>query len=193
MTTLPAAFTINENEMIEFASQKLAVVQQQMSASYSRKWLEAMACDCLQEGLIETLKLIEAADDGDEIADAALRRVYAEMSDRGEEPPATLKAYGIRAVLHGPVRRGRGAHTWFDHWRRDIGIAVLVFLVSEHFGLSSTRNREQRRAGQLSGSSVVSAAFGRRRTNISEKTIENIWGRLRRPVIAFVINNIAGR
>jgi hypothetical protein len=108
------------------------------------------------------------------------------MSDIGEVP-ATLKAYGIKAVLRGPVARAAGRSTWFDNWRRDIGIACLVYLAKERFGLRPTRNREQRRRRQPSACSIVAAALGRRHVNVAEKRVENIWAGLRGQVAAFVI------
>ena len=180
----------DEAAMVAEVTNWIGVVEDKMRAGASRGWLEPMLCDFLRRGLIETLRVIEAADAGDEIADAALRRVYAEMSDVGDVP-ATLKAYGIKAVLRGPVTRSAGRSTWYDNWRRDIGIAVLVYLAKERFGLSPTRNREQRRKQQPSGSSVVALALGKRHINVADKTVENIWGGLRGAVTAFALSSLA--
>jgi hypothetical protein len=185
MTQLPATL-LDEDQAINFVGQQVSVIEKRMTAEYSREWLEAMLRWQLQQGLIETLQVIQWADDGDELADSALRRVYAEMRDRGEEPPATLKAYGIKAVLRGPVTRRAGRNMWFDNWRRDIGISLLVYLTSQRFGLRPTRNREQRRRQQPSACSIVSTALGRGHFNIAEKRVENIWGRLRGHVAAFL-------
>ena len=185
MTHLPATLLDDENQAIEIMSREVAKIERSMTADYSRTWLEEMLCDHLRRGLIETLQVIGWADDGDEIADAALRRVYAETCDRGEEPPVTLKAYGIKAVMRGPVLRGRGRNMWFDNWRRDVGIAVLVFLTRRGLGLAPTRNREQRRRQQPSACSIVAAALGRARINVTEKRVENIWGKLQADVIAY--------
>jgi hypothetical protein len=176
--------TLTEAEATKVVYEMLELVQQKLTES-PRAWLETTLRDYLQRGLIETLRVVEAANDGDEIADAALRRVFAEMLDRGEEPPATLKAYGIRGAVRGPVTRKRG-NAWYDNWRRDIGIAVLVFLTMQHFGLRPTRNREQRRRRQPSASSVVHAALGRGQINVAEKTVENIWARLQGHIGAFI-------
>jgi hypothetical protein len=184
MTNLP--MLADEPAMVAAVNDWIAVVEQKMTATASREWLEATLRDFLHQGLIETLKVIESAEAGDEIAHAALCRVCAEMLDRGEIPPAALRVYAEKALLSGPVTRsaGRSEH---DNWRRDIGIACLVYLAMKRFGLRPTRNREQRRRQQSSASSVVALALGRRRINITEKRVENIWGGLRGQVAAFVI------
>jgi hypothetical protein len=174
--TLPA--TIDEAEAIDNVVGWLEMVREKMTAAYSREWLAEALCDLLRRDAIEVSKIVEAADNGDAVADAALRKVYAEKRDRDETPSVTLRAYGIKAIQRGPVKRKRGRATWHDNWRRDIGIAVLVFLTIRRFGLLPTRNREQRRREQASACSVVSAALGRHHINVDEKRIENIWGRL---------------
>lgn len=187
MTHLPATLLDDENQAIEIMSCEVAKIERSMTADYSRAFLEGILRWQLQQGLVDMLQVIEWADvKHDEIADAALRRVYAETCDRGEEPPATLKAYGIKAVLRGPVQRGRGRNMWFDNWRRDIGIAVLVFLTRRgFFGLATTRNRESRHRQQPSACSIVAAALGRAHINVTEKRVENIWGKLGPYVIAY--------
>jgi hypothetical protein len=163
----------DEKAMIAAVHKGVVAVREKMAAGASREWLETTLRQFLHQGLIERLKVIEAADAGDEIADAALRQVFAEMLDAGIEPPATLKAYGIRAALRGPVRRGQGRSA-FDNWKRDIGIAVMVFLTMKQFGLSPTRNREQRRRRRPSACSIVAAALGQARISVDEKTVEGI-------------------
>jgi hypothetical protein len=171
---LPA--TLIEAEMVDAVSQWVLVVQDRLTAS-PREQLEAACRDYLQLGLTELLQVIEAADNGDEIADAALCCIYKEMRDARLEP--SLEAYAIKALERGPVTRKPGRATWFDNWRRDIGIAVLVFLTVYRFNLWPTRNREQRRRCQPSASSVVKAALDQvLHINITEGRVENIWGRL---------------
>jgi hypothetical protein len=183
MTQLPA--TVDETAMVAAVTDWITVVEHMMTTTASREWLEATLREFLRQGLIETLKVIESAEAGDEIAHAALCRVCAEMLDQGEMPPAALRAYGERALVRGPVTRsaGRSEH---DNWRRDIGIACLVYLAKERFGLSPTRNREQRRRQQPSASSVVALALGRHRINVAEKRVENISAALGGQVAAFV-------
>ena len=184
MTDLPAL--VDETAIVAAVTGWVGIVEQKMTAAASREWLEATLRDFLRQGLIETLRVVEAAEAGDEIAHAALCRVCAEMLDQGEMPPAALRAYGEKALLRGLVTRsaGRSGH---DNWQRDIGIACLVYLAKESFGLSPTRNREQRRRRQPSACSVVALALGRRHINVAEKRVENIWSGLRGQVAAFAI------
>jgi hypothetical protein len=182
--TLPA-ISFDEAAAIDTVDKWIGEIHEKMTARFSREWLEAALRDHLQQGLIEALQVIEWADRGDPIADAALRRVDAEMRERNDETSPTIKAYGIKAAIRGPVTRGRG-HYWFDDWRRNIGIAVLVHLTKEQFGLHATRNREQKRRRQASASSVVAAALGRHRVNIGESAVANISVRLQGQVLAYV-------
>jgi hypothetical protein len=187
MTNLPAL--LNEAEMIAAVSDEwVKTIQPKMAAGYSREYLEAALCDMLRREVVDELQVIKDADSGDEIADAALRLVYAEICDRGEKPSVTLQAYGIKAVLRGPVARGRG-QAWFNNWRRNIGIAVLVYMTHRRFGLTPTRNREQRRQRRPSACSVVAAALGRHRMNLSESAVQNIWGGLQGQIAVFLLNN----
>ena len=187
------ATAISEKAAVDIVAGWVEVIQDKMTAAASREWLKSMLCERLRRAQIDirngfdvTLDVVAAADNGDEIADAALRRVYAEMTEYNIEPSATLKAYAVKAMRRGPVTRGPGRNAWFDNWRRDIGIAVLVYLGREYFGLHATRNREQRRRGEPSICSTVAAAMGRvAHVNISEKRAENIWAELRAQVESF--------
>jgi hypothetical protein len=181
--TLPATFS--EAEMIDTVDIWIGEIQESMTAQYSREWLEAKLRDHLQGGLTDMLWVVEAADRGDVIADAALRRVYAEMRNRHETPPVILEGYIIKTLARGAVTRGRGQF-WFDDWRRNIGIAALVFMTAREFGLHPTRNRAQTRRRQASACSVVAAALWRRNVYVKEGTVENIWAKLQNEVSAYV-------
>lgn len=180
---LPAL--VDEEKAVAAVSQWVALVEDKMTAHASRAWLETTLRELLlRDELINRLKVIEAADAGDEIADAALGHVFHSMMDRGETPPASMIAYEARARLRGPVKRSAGRNQ-YDNWRRDIGIACLVYMTAERFGLRPTRNREQRRRGQPSASSVVAAALGRVHINVAEKRVENIWAGLAGQIFAY--------
>jgi hypothetical protein len=187
MTNLPA--TLDEEEAIAAVAGWVDVVREKMSAEASRECLEGLACEYLRHGWSETIKVIDAAKDGDEIAHAALVRVFAEMLDRGEMPPAALRAYGELAAVRGPVKRSAGRNSWADNWRRDAGIAVLAYFAKEKFKLRPTRNRESKKRNRKpSACSVVAAALGRARIiTITERRVENIWAGLAGQVAAFVV------
>lgn len=180
---LPATFA--EAEMVDAVSQLVLKVEEKLTAS-PREWLEAGCRDYLQLGLTEMLQVIKDADNGDEIADAALCRVYREMRDARLEPSVTLEAYAIKALERGPVKRKAGRNTWFDNWRRDFGIAVLVFLTVCQFNLRPTRKDRQHGRDRLTACRIVSRALGTLPINVTEGTVENIWGRLNGHIGRFI-------
>jgi hypothetical protein len=187
MMNLPATFA--EEEAIAAVAGWTDVVREKMSAEASREWLQATLQEYLRQGWDQTVRVIEAAEEGDEIAHAALMGVYRETLDRHEMPGATILAYGLRA--REPVRRAAGRNTWFDNWRRDIGIAVLVYFTKESFKLRPTRKRESKKPKQNrkpSACSVVADALSRARIiTITEGRVENIWAGLAGQVAAFVV------
>jgi hypothetical protein len=90
-----------------------------------------------------------------------------------------------RARARGPLKRKRGQHAWWENWRRDIGIACVVYLAHIQLGLNPTRNRESRRARRPSACSIVAEALRRTGTDISESRVQNIWAGLSGEIIAF--------
>jgi hypothetical protein len=159
----------------------IAMLRSSMEKEHGRDWLETKLREGLREGrLTLTIKAVDAAEQGDEIADAALRSVYAEMAggtlqDRG---PGHLQvwAYGQRAVLRPPHRRPRG-HRWHDHWMRNILTCILVDLACREFGVQASRNRAARRANRKpSGVSLVVAALARNKIHLDEGSVQqNLW------------------
>jgi hypothetical protein len=137
------------------------------------------------------IKAVEAAEAGDEIADAALREVGSELIERptGRPGDGQIVAYLQRAVRRAPAKRRRGRQ-WADRWVRDMGICTLIHLACVEFGVAPTRNRESRRAGRNpSGCSLVTAGLARNRVFLDEKSVQNhIWlglpGELVRQAIA---------
>src|SRR5262245_16029539 len=132
LPTLVPTPGLTKQQMISRASAWVAQVKGTMEKKYSREWLETRLRQGLREGALTlTIKAIEAAEAGDEVADAALRLVFAEMA--GVMPaqcePGHLQvwAYGQRAVLRPPHRRPRGQR-WYDDWIRNLEICFLVGL-----------------------------------------------------------------
>jgi hypothetical protein len=168
----------------------LETVRDKMTAQASREWLESGLRDLLLHNLIDRMKIVAAADAGDEIADAALGYVFHSMMDRGETPPACMIAYEARARARGPLKRKAGSHTWDEDWRRNIGIAALVHAASVRLGLNLTRNRESRRARRPSACSVVSEALRRSGVaDVSESRVQVIWTGLAGSLYAWVLAN----
>ena len=159
----------------------VAMVKSKLARQYSRERLEELLLQELRAGALTiTIKAVEAAEAGDEIADAALRRVYAEMAGgaNAERGPGHLQlwAYGQRAVLRPPNTRPRGPQ-WYDHWIRNLGICFLVGLACREFGVQPTRNRSARRTNRTpSGISLVVAALARNKIHLDEGSVQqNIW------------------
>jgi hypothetical protein len=169
------------DERVGRVSDWIATLGHRMGKDFSREWLETELRKGLREGrLTLTVKAVEAADKGDELADAALRELYAEMAGGVvlERGPGHLQvwAYGQRAVLRAPHTRPRGRR-WYDHWARDIQICVLVQLACRAFGVRPSRNRAARRAdSEPSGISLVVAALAQHRIHLDEGSVqENLW------------------
>jgi len=191
--TLPLV-VFEEQRAINRVAIWVSMVKHVLDGEWSRERLETLLRQELRAGALAiTIKAIEAADNGDEIADAALRIVYAEMAGGAltERGPGHLQiwAYGQRAVLRPPHTRPRG-HRWYDDWYRNLGICILVGLACREFGLLPTRNREARRANSKpSGISLVVAGLARNKIHLDEGSVQqNIWfglcGTLARHVIA---------
>jgi hypothetical protein len=146
----------------------------------SREWLETELRKGLREGrLALTIHAVEAADKGDEIADAALRTVLAEMADGmlPKQGPGhlQLRAYEQRALLRAPHKRPQG-HRWHDDWMRNIQICMLIDLACREFGVLASRNRASRRANRTaSGISLVVAALARNGIHLNEGSVQNLW------------------
>jgi hypothetical protein len=173
-----SAATFDEAQAVEVATDWVDVVRGKLSKRASREWLVTTLGDYLRRGLIETLKVVEEAEKkGDELSDFVLRLTFSQMSDAGEwqNMPVQLKAYGERAALRPPVKRKPGRATWYDNWLRNIGIATMVHMACEQFGLEPTRSQESRRARRPSGCSVIKAALERKGIHLAEGTVQNIW------------------
>jgi hypothetical protein len=183
MTDLPTP--ADEAAMVAKAREWVEIIDDKLAPENARDWLFDALCDRLRRGMVDVQVVVDAADAGDDIADAALRHVDAEMRDNHVEAPVTLQAYAIKAAKRGAVKRSRGRR-WHRNFRRDIGIAILVLFVMLQFGLNPTRNREQRRRCRPSAASVAAAALGPRHGNPTEMTVANIWLRRQRDIALYL-------
>jgi hypothetical protein len=188
MTNLPTVF--NEAAAIDLVSTWVEIVKEKLTAESSRQFLEAGLVYLLRRDAVDELQIIKDADAGDEIADAALCKVYEQKVNHREEATIHLTSYVLKTLRRrGPMQRGRGG-VWYDGWRRKYSILCLVFLTVRRFNLAPTRNREQRRRKQPSASSIVAAALGRHRINVTEKTVENLWGALQGHIGVYILNQL---
>jgi hypothetical protein len=139
----------------------------------------------LRAGLLPlAIKAVEAATkENDDLADAALRDVGAElltdlMQKRDlEQGHLQVIAY-YQSIQHRPLlKRKPGRYGRYDHWRRDFAICITVRLACMEFNVPPTRSRESRRANRApSGCSLVTSALGLTKMHLDEKTVqEKIW------------------
>jgi hypothetical protein len=189
LTALPAI-----EQMITDMAVVVKTIFPTMDKKYSPERLEELLRRGLREGVLTlTIKAVEAAEKNeDEIADAALRQVGAEMMGGRiveGEGGVQIWAYYQRAGLRSPLTRPRGKR-WYNTYIRDLEICFLIVLASTLFGLSPTRNREARRADRNpSGISLITAALARNGLHLEEDTVQrDIWhgvrGELARLAIA---------
>ena len=126
MTSVPELLTyplmpVDVPRAIDRIADWVSDKKHQLVKQFSLEWLETELRKGLREGrLTLTIMAIHAAEKhDDEIADAALRAVYAEMvgGTLPQRGPGHLQlaAYGQRAVLQAPLKRGRGQR-WHDNW-----------------------------------------------------------------------------
>jgi hypothetical protein len=167
MTTLPATIDFMQYE-VECA---VELVEQKLRDRTANERFKTKLREELRKGFADRVAVIESAERGDEIADAALWAEYQELADTNIPVPATLTSYILRAARRKPHRK-RGSHKWWTNVQRDIGILALVALTSERFNLAPTRNSTSE--GPC-GASLVAIALKRRGFKISEKRIANIW------------------
>ncbi|MBA4033803.1 MAG: hypothetical protein C0480_04240 [Bradyrhizobium sp.] len=179
------------SEINAAADLMVTLFEERMTADYSRETLKRMLCDHLQRGLVEMLTAIRWADEGDDVAHEALMDVWAETVNLHQRPALVLEAYVVKIAKLGPVTRKRG-HLWRDNWTRNLGIATMVFVLAQQFGINRTRNRAQRRQGEPSASGVVAVALGRRHINVAESTVANISTKLNAAVDAEVMARCLG-
>jgi hypothetical protein len=181
MTLLPTL--LDEDRAIDLVAVQISMVRHRLEKEYSVEWLETALRKGLREGRLPlTNYAVEAANAGDEIADAALRTVFADMVAAGGRLPEQesgylqVWAYGQRAVLRASHTRPRG-HRWHDNWMRDIQICMLIVWACREFGVRPSRNRDDRRANRTpSGISLVVAALARNNIHLNEASVqENIW------------------
>lgn len=153
--TAPA---ISEKQMIKETGAMVERVVGFMTGEFGRKALREGFKQMILTGAIPTMKVIEAARDGHEDADLALREMIIEMINRHEELPTELAAYNIEALMRAPAAYP-GGRNLANTWTRDIGIAILVEIVAARWDLPLSRNPA---SNKPCAASVVTAALGSR-------------------------------
>jgi hypothetical protein len=180
-------------ELVEIVySEGVQQISAKMDAEFSQIWLERTLEDYLRQGLIPTLQVIEDARKGDEIADRVLRRVGAQMLDAGQgelDRNGALRSYCEEALVRNPITRGPGRAAWYENWRRDIGVACLVFFAVERLSgldLKPTR-RPNVPTSKPSAAFIVSKALERAGIKIGEGRVNNIWTGLKGELLKYAL------
>jgi hypothetical protein len=163
--------TLLEAEAVEVICHWIGRVRDKLDSEAGHLLMRASIVEKLKAGAVPRMKVIEAAEAGCEDADLALRELAAELISRHEEMPTELAAFVQRALVQPPVSNPRG-RDFVDFWVRDIGIAVLVAMTMERWGLPKSRGRLTR--NRLSASYLVACALGRRGIMLGERRVEKI-------------------
>jgi hypothetical protein len=160
-----------------------------MQNTEERRWLQADLEAGLLEGHLDlAVYAVRLAEAGDEICDAALRKVGAELSELllqrqylAAPGYPQIVTYTTRVLLNTEHKRPRG-RPWHGNLVRDIRICLCIDQICRELGVRPTRNRTERRADRAgadrapSGCSIVWAAVCGP-YNITETHVqENIWG-----------------
>jgi hypothetical protein len=135
---------INEEEAITRIFQQIELLEEKMVTEASRKFFVDTLANRFRGNLTDRMKVIEDADKGDPIADAALIHLFDDMMDRREEPPACLISYIARAHRRGPLKRGKGRDVW-DNLGRNVGLSCLIFSIMYEYGVLATRSAKTSR------------------------------------------------
>jgi hypothetical protein len=189
----------DEKRAINRVSVWVSMLRHKMEKEYSREWLETELRKGLREGRLSlTIKAVEAADNGDEIADAALREVGAELQmqllQKRDLAPGHLQviAYLQRAAKRAPHKRPRGRR-WYDDWVRNIHICLLIVrprMPRVRCAGKPQPGRAPREQRRTVGISLVVAALARNKIHLDEGSVqENLWfglpGELVRGILRF--------
>jgi hypothetical protein len=181
LTRLPTG-EFDEGRAIDLVATTLIPLIQ-TTPGYSRKVLEAVLQKLRDGEPSITSVAFSAAEAGDEIADAMLRKVYVEIVD-GDLPQRgpghiQIRAYGQRVMLRASHKRRRG-RSLHDNLMRNIEICLLIVAVCHDLGVPATRNQyHHSKSGAKqppSGISIVVAALDRNGTDLDEESVQrHIW------------------
>jgi hypothetical protein len=144
-----------------------------MTSDAGRRIVREDICKRLQAGTLETAWVIAAANAGHQDADLALRAFASTFMDQGRwnELPEQVRGYAVGALLVAPTTYPRGKNI-VDTWTRDIGIAVMVKLVSVSWTLPATRSLSTEAP---SASYFVALVLHRRGFKLKEQQVARIY------------------
>ena len=166
-----------EAQMVSTVTHWLGIAADLLRSENSRKYIRARLKTLIRQGTLDCVKVVEWANGGVTDCDEALRITAAEMLDRGEPIPATIRAYIAGALLRDRGPRGKSsarAEVAADNWLRDQVIAVMVAVAAEEWAphLKATRSRASHRP---SACSIVSAALVKHGISLGERRVEALY------------------
>ena len=100
---LPTLIEAEIDMMVDTVAHWVDVVGAMLTSDAGHLLLRNHPRKMLREGVVETLKVVTAAEQGHQDADLALRELGAEMLDCGEMPNATLRSYLVKALVTAPA------------------------------------------------------------------------------------------
>jgi hypothetical protein len=170
-TNVPALI---EAEIVDVIAHWCDLVGPAMTSEAARRIIEHNILQRLQAGTLATVMVIEMAMAGHEGADIALRTYAATLIDNGREAElsAQVRAYAVRALVRPPVTYPRGRNI-VNTWTRDVGIAVMVSLAAERWGMPATRGRATE---EPAAAYFVALALRKRRiAKLKEQQVSRIY------------------
>jgi hypothetical protein len=174
----------DENRIIDCIDSVVLTIRRRIEKEASWEAIRNAIERLLRKGQLDfAVTTIALADKGDEICDAALWNVFADIVGGAlpERGPGHLQvlAYGQRAALRAPHERPPRGHRWHDKWMRNLLTCWLIFFVERDFGIGPSCNRgpkHDKRPRALSGISIVVAALARHGVELDATNVqENIW------------------
>ena len=172
---LPTLIEAEIDMMVDTVAHWVDVVGAMLTSDAGHLLLRNHLRKMLREGVIETLKVVTAAEQGHQDADLALRELGAEMLDCGGMPNATLRSYLVKALVTAPVTYPQGRNL-ADTWVRDIGIAIMVSMALMQWPSylkKATRNPATKRP---SASTIVALGLRKRGHILTEWQVGRIHG-----------------
>jgi hypothetical protein len=172
MTKLPA--TCLEADATDAIVHWIDLLAEALKKETNRAVLRNHIKEMIRQGTLPAIRVVEAARDGHEDADRALRDLGKEALEPGQREvlPVTVLAYVQEALDRPPVNYGPGRNL-ADSWMRDIAFSVMVALAVDRWKVRATRNDASKHP---SGCSLVSNALERRGIIVGERQLERIYG-----------------
>ena len=165
-----------EPELIAQAVHWFSLVGTRVTREISRECMIEYVKKLLRSGTMAAVKIIKWANEGEAIADQALREVAAEMWDAHEQLPHSIESYVYTTALHkdrASPSHGQGRDEAGD-WLRNMVIACVVGEARERWYPHLKLTRQSAR--QSSVCRIIAQAATRHGLgNLNERRVYNIY------------------